>query len=79
WGHSIGGMGAITRLMADACTEAGVEISLEAPVARLLVDGGRVAGVRLESGEEIAAEVVAANIGPALLYRQLVARSDMPA
>ncbi len=79
WGHSIGGMGAITQLMAEACLEAGVEISLEAPVAKLLVDNGKVAGVRLESGEEIAAGVVAANVGPALLYRQLVDRSDMPA
>ncbi|HEX8302005.1 NAD(P)/FAD-dependent oxidoreductase [Sphingomonas sp.] len=79
WGHSIGGMGAITRLMAEACVEAGVEISLEAPVAKLLVDGGKAAGVRLESGEEIAAKVVAANVGPALLYRQLIDRSDLGA
>ncbi|RYY44787.1 MAG: NAD(P)/FAD-dependent oxidoreductase [Sphingomonadales bacterium] len=78
WGHSIGGMGAITQLMAEACVEAGVEISLEAPVVRVLVDGGKVAGVRLESGEEVAAKVVAANVGPALLYRKLVERSDMP-
>ncbi len=58
-------------------SEAGVEISLEAPVAKVLVDGSRVAGVKLESGEEIAAGIVAANVGPALLYRQLVERSDM--
>jgi phytoene dehydrogenase-like protein len=43
----------------------------------VLVDGKKVAGVRLESGEEIAARIVAANVGPALLYRQLVDRSDM--
>ena len=77
WGHSVGGMGAITQYMAEACVEAGVEISLESPVARVLVDGKRAVGVRLESGEEIAAPVVAANVGPALLYRQLVERSDM--
>jgi phytoene dehydrogenase-like protein len=81
WGHSVGGMGAITQAMAEACVEAGVEISLEAPVAKVLVtpDGNKVTGVRLESGEEIAAGVVAANVGPALLYRQLVERSDMTA
>ncbi|RSY90426.1 NAD(P)/FAD-dependent oxidoreductase [Sphingomonas koreensis] len=79
WGHSVGGMGAITRYMAEAAAEAGVEISLEAPVAKVLVDGGKVAGVRLESGEEIAAPIVASNAGPALLYRQLVDRGDMPA
>ncbi|MFX8840786.1 FAD-dependent oxidoreductase, partial [Acinetobacter baumannii] len=65
-------MGAITQAMARACEDAGVEISLEAPVARLLTEGGKVAGVRLESGEEIAATTVAANVGPALLYRQMV-------
>ena len=79
WGHSVGGMGAITQAMAHACLEAGVEISLDAPVAKLLTEGGKVAGVRLESGEEIAAKIVAANVGPALLYRQMVDSSDLPA
>ena len=78
WGHSVGGMGAITQAMAAACEEAGVEISLEAPVAKLLTDGGRAAGVRLESGEEIAAGIVAANVGPALLFRQMVDPTDLP-
>jgi phytoene dehydrogenase-like protein len=79
WGHSIGGMGAITQYMAEACAEAGVEISLDTPVAKVLVDSAKATGVRLESGEEIAADIVVANVGPALLFRQLVDRSDMPA
>jgi phytoene dehydrogenase-like protein len=79
WGHSVGGMGAITQAMASACLDAGVEISLEAPVAKLLVDDGKVAGVLLQSGEEIAAPRVAANVGPALLYRQMIDVSDLPA
>ena len=79
WGHSVGGMGAITQAMAAACIDAGVEISLEAPVAKLLVDGGKTAGVLLQSGEEIAAPIVAANVGPALLYRQMVDAADLPA
>jgi phytoene dehydrogenase-like protein len=78
WGHSVGGMGAITQAMAAACVDAGVEISLDAPVARVLVDGGKAAGVVLDSGEEIAAPVVAANVGPALLYRQMVDDADLP-
>ena len=79
WGHAVGGMGAITQAMAIACRDAGVEISLEMPVERLLVDGGKAAGVRLEGGEEIAAKVIAANVGPALLYRRMVDASDLPA
>jgi phytoene dehydrogenase-like protein len=77
WGHSVGGMGKITQTMAEAAIEQGVEISLESPVAKLLVDGDKVVGVTLESGEEIAAPVVAANVGPALLFRQLVDASDL--
>jgi phytoene dehydrogenase-like protein len=79
WGHAVGGMGAITQAMASACRDAGVEIALEAPVSQVLVDGGKAVGVVLESGEEIAAKVVAANVGPALLYRRMVDPADLPA
>lgn len=78
WGHVVGGMGTITRAMAEAATEAGATIRLEAPVARVLTDGARVAGVRLDSGEEIACPLVLANIGPALLFRQLVPADALP-
>ena len=50
----------------------------KAPVARVLVDSGRAVGVMLESGEEIAAPIVAANVGPALLYRTMVPATDLP-
>jgi phytoene dehydrogenase-like protein len=79
WGHVIGGMGAITKAMARVVQAMGVEISLESPVARVLVDGGRAVGVALDSGEEIMADVVAANVGPKLLYQQMMAASDLPA
>ncbi len=77
WGHAVGGMGAITQAMAKVCRDAGVEISLESPVERVLVDGGKVAGVRLVSGEEIAAATVIGNVGPKLLYEKLMDPSDL--
>ncbi len=77
WGHAIGGMGAITQAMRSACEGVGVEISLEAPVAQVLVDGGKAAGVRLESGEEIPCNLVVSNVGPRLLYDRLIAPSDL--
>ena len=77
WGHSVGGMGNITQIMAKVCRELGVEISLESPVSRVLVDGGKVAGVRLESGEEIAADRVIANVGPKLLYERMFDDADL--
>jgi phytoene dehydrogenase-like protein len=79
WGHSIGGMGKITQIMAKIVREMGVEISLVAPVDKVLVDGDRAVGVRLESGEEIVAARVIANVGPKLLYEKMFAEGDLPA
>jgi phytoene dehydrogenase-like protein len=77
WGHAIGGMGAITQAMRAACEGVGVTISLEAPVAQVLVEEGRAAGVRLESGEEIFCAILVSNVGPRLLYDRLIAPSDL--
>lgn len=79
WGHAIGGMGRITELMADEARARGVRIDLEAPVARVLIERGRAVGVRLQSGEEIRARAVAANVNPKLLYQRMVDRSELPA
>jgi phytoene dehydrogenase-like protein len=78
WGHALGGMGAITQAMAAACRDAGVAIELDAPVAQVLVDAGRARGVRLESGRELAADVVAANVNPRLLFDALVPPDALP-
>ncbi len=78
WGHSVGGMGAITQAMAAACRDAGVEISLERPVECVLLDGDRAAAVRLTSGEEIAAQRIIANVGPKLLFGKLIDNSALP-
>ena len=77
WGHAVGGMGAITQAMAAVCRAAGVEISLDSSVDRVLVDGGKAAGVRLASGEEVIAGTVIANVGPKLLYERLIDTGDL--
>ena len=77
WGHAIGGMGAITMAMRAACEEAGVSIDLEAPVARVLTDGGKAVGVRLESGVEVMGRAVVANVGPRILYDKLMDPADL--
>lgn len=78
WGHCVGGMGAITQIMARIVEAMGVEISLDAPVARVLVDGDRAVGVRLESGEEVMGGAVIANVGPKLLYQRMMTPGDLP-
>ena len=72
WGHAIGGMGAITQAMAQAARERDVVIRTEAEVAQVIDDGQRATGVALRSGETIMARVVAANVAPKVLMRDLV-------
>lgn len=79
WGHAIGGMGAITQAMASAARAAGVTLRTNAPVERVLADGGRAVGVRLADGEELFAPCIVANVGPIPLYRSLIPRADLPA
>jgi phytoene dehydrogenase-like protein len=72
WGHAIGGMGAISHAMAESAKAAGAVIRTSAPVARVQVSEGRATGLVLADGEIIGARMVAANVGPKLLFRDLV-------
>jgi phytoene dehydrogenase-like protein len=64
WGFARGGMGGISQALAAAAEHHGAEIRLGTRVAEVVVDGGRVHGVRLESGELIGAPVVVSNADP---------------
>ena len=79
WGHAIGGMGAITQAMAREAVARGVEISLDAPVARVEVVGGMAQGVVLADGTHIAARRIVSNLHPKLLFQTLLAPDDVPA
>jgi phytoene dehydrogenase-like protein len=79
WAHAVGGMGAITQAMRAACEAEGVTILTDAPVEKVLVDGGKAVGARLENGRELFARRIVANVGPKLLYGRLVDPADLPA
>jgi phytoene dehydrogenase-like protein len=79
WGHAVGGMGAITQAMAAACLEAGVEITLDAPVAEVLTEKSRAVGAVTESGEVVRGRVVVSNLHPRLLFDRLVDPAIVPA
>jgi phytoene dehydrogenase-like protein len=79
WGHAIGGMGAITGAMRKAAESLGVEVLTDAPVAKVLIDGGKAAGILLEDGRRIMAPIVASNLNPSLLFDKLVDQADQPA
>jgi phytoene dehydrogenase-like protein len=61
WGYVRGGMGSISRALAESARSHGTEIRTGAEVASILVSGDRVTGVALASGEEIAADAVLSN------------------
>jgi len=77
WGHAKGGMGAITQAMARAAQSRGAVICTNAPVHRVLVEGERATGVVLKTGETIRARAIVANVGPKLLFRDLIAKTDI--
>jgi len=79
WGHAKGGMGAITQAMARECAARGVTLRTAAPVARVIVKGGRAAGVELENGGVVEARRVVANVNPKLLFERLVAPEHLDA
>ncbi|MBS1133760.1 MAG: NAD(P)/FAD-dependent oxidoreductase [Burkholderiaceae bacterium] len=78
WGHAIGGMGTITQAMAAEARARGVRITVDSPVARVLVEGGSAVGVELESGEVLRARAVASNVNPKLLYQRLLQPAELP-
>lgn len=59
-----GGPGALVKALTKCVTSAGGEIRTGAPVAKILVDQDKAAGVRLQSGEEIGAPMVLSNASP---------------
>ncbi len=83
WGHAIGGMGAITEAMAKEARARGVELTVDAPEARVIVEGAgpkaRAAGVVLEDGARILARRVIANVHPRTLFLSMVGAEALPA
>ena len=78
WGCQRGGTGAVSEAIASAARSFGAEIRTEAPVAKVIVKGGRTVGVALESGEEIAATTVVSGADPRVTFRKLVDARDLP-
>jgi phytoene dehydrogenase-like protein len=78
WGHAIGGMGAITQAMAAEARALGVELSTGAEVASVHTTGGRARSVVLANGEVLTARIIAANVGPKLLFNHLLRDAELP-
>jgi phytoene desaturase len=74
WGvhFAMGGTGALVQGFVDLFSEMGGKVRLNTRVEELLVEDGTARGVKLESGEELPAEVVVSNADVANFYKKAV-------
>lgn len=72
-----GGLGSLTRVLAESAKEAGAEIRTDADVAQIHIKNGAVAGVVLKDGEEISAEAVVSGVEPKRTFFHLVDPSHL--
>lgn len=76
---AMGGTGAVTAALGGLLERHGVKIQLDTTVDSIVIENGRAAGVRLETGTKLAADVVVSNADAAHLYRAMIPpRSRMP-
>jgi phytoene dehydrogenase-like protein len=78
WGFVRGGMGELTRLIAEAAHEVGAEIRTGTSVAQVRIERGRATGLVLDNGDEIAAGFVVSNADPRRTYGSLVGSEHLP-
>jgi phytoene desaturase len=70
--YAIGGLAGMARKMADVIESQGGALLMNTTVERILVDQGRVRGVRLEGGFELGADVVVSNADAGHTYQSLL-------
>lgn len=68
--HTMGGLSEISVAMARVCREHGVDLRLNSPVKQLVLEGRKVRGVELASGEKILGDetVINADFGYAMKH-----------
>ena len=78
WGYVRGGMGGLSNAIASAAKEKGAEIKVNAPVARILTNGGRTVGVALKDGTEYRATKVVSSVDAHVTFLQLMDPKELP-
>lgn len=69
---AMGGTGALVDALERLMAEEGIKISLNTTIDRIKVEDGHATGVVLQSGLEIAANVVVSNMDPVHVYRNML-------
>ena len=72
-----GGIGELTKALAAAAMENGVEIRTNQSVERVIVKDGRATGVVLSSGEEFTSDRIVSNADPRTTFFNLVGPTEL--
>jgi phytoene dehydrogenase-like protein len=75
--YPLGGAFTIPRAFVRALKKAGGEIRLKSRVRRILLEGKKVIGVEMESGEDIRSDVVISNADPEVTFGKLIGREKL--
>lgn len=78
WGFARGGNGMVSESIASAARSYGAEIRVNAPVSKVLIQGGQAVGVVLSNGDEIRAKTVVSGLEPRLTFMGLVGKEHLP-
>jgi phytoene dehydrogenase-like protein len=74
-----GGIGALTDHLGELFVRHGGELRFRRKVEKILVEAGRVTGVRLRDGSKIDAPVVVSNLAPDTTLTELIGAEHLPA
>ena len=69
---AMGGTGELIKGLVKLLEERGDTVRCNAPVTRILIENGRAAGVELQNGEALRADIVVSNADTAWTYKNLV-------
>ncbi len=78
WGFHKHGNGGFTQVLARSVAGFGGEIRTATAVQRVLYENGQAAGVALENGREIQADIVVSALDPRQTFLRLVNPADLP-
>ncbi|KAK7930862.1 hypothetical protein WMY93_007257 [Mugilogobius chulae] len=79
WGYVEGGMGGVSKAIANAAASYGVDIFTEKEVEQVLIDSnGAAKGVVLKDGTEIYSKVVLSNATPYITFKNLIPQKALP-
>jgi phytoene dehydrogenase-like protein len=78
WGWVHGGMGAVTRCLAESAKMSGATIRESSSVRRVVIRNGRATGVELDDGSVIEGRQIISNAHPITTYQELIGEENLP-